>query len=248
MKPMIVEVVSLSDRGRVRQLNQDALVAFPEQGLVILADGMGGHNAGEVASQLAAETVASSLLMALAVMDDAPAALIAAFNEANQTLLAAAQEAADLEGMASTLVVALFHDRRVSHAHVGDSRLYRFRDGRLLPMTRDHSMLQALLDQGMFDSPEAAVAAGVRTNVLTRGIGADGELEVDEGSSEVLAGDLYLLCSDGLSNMLSERLMEETLRLHGHQLSGAADRLMQLALEAGGEDNVSLLLVRPEIP
>lgn len=244
MKPMPIRVASFSHCGRVREINEDAVSTLPEQGVVILADGMGGYNAGEVASRLAADTIGDHLRRALPHVNGA-SVLAPAVAAANRALLRAVEQAPDLQGMATTVVAGLFRDGRLDYAHVGDSRIYRFRDGRLQQLTRDHSMIQELVDQGLFDSVEEARAAGVKNNVLMRGLGIEPEVEVDEGTVPAQADDLFLFCSDGLSNMVGDDEMQETLARLAGDLEQAGAELQRRALEHGGLDNVSLVLARP---
>lgn len=245
MSPVPIQIVSLSHRGRVRDINEDAVATLPEQGAVILADGMGGYNAGEVASRLAVDTIGSY------IRDDAlpPARqpiLVPAVAAANQALFRAVEVSPELEGMATTIVAGLFLEGRLYYAHVGDSRIYRIRDGRMSQLTRDHSMIQELVDQGMFESVDEARAAGVKNNVLMRGLGIEPLVQVDESVIDVQAGDLFLFCSDGLSNMVSEQEMAGIFAATEMDIQQMGEQLLQRALENGGLDNVSLVLVRSD--
>jgi protein phosphatase len=242
----LLEVVSRTDKGLVREINEDALMELPEYGIVMVADGMGGYNAGEVASQMAIESIAGELMMQL--HGQAPsvvkALLATAVRSANNAIFEAAAQDPELEGMGSTVVVALFGDGRVVFAHVGDSRIYRLQAERLEQLTRDHSMLQGLVDDGIFVSVEEALAAGVSGNVLTRGLGAEAEAEVDCGEVALTGQELFLLCTDGLSNMVSDKEIASVMGSAADDLEGAADRLMSIALANGGTDNISLILAR----
>jgi len=244
MMPTPIKVASRSDKGLVRQTNEDAIATLPEFGLVVLADGMGGYNAGNVASQLAVETAASNLLAAIhsSQWQPSPSEAVAA---ANGAIFDAVDQEPGLEGMATTLVLGLFYDGHFRYGHVGDSRIYRFRNNTLEQLTKDHSMIQELVDQGLFESIEAALDAGVKNNILTRGVGIDPEVEVDVGNQEARQGDIYLFCSDGLSNMIHDPVMEQVLRDVDGDLNTASERLIGLALENGGLDNVSVVLVQP---
>lgn len=244
---MPISSVTRSDQGRVREINEDNVAVLEEHGLVVLADGMGGYNAGEVASQLAVETISARLLpLYMGGAVPSAAQMRAAVEAANAEIIAAVQAEPAYEGMATTVVVALFGDHQLHYGHVGDSRLYRLRDGALEQLTRDHSMVQALVDEGMFDSIEEALDAGVKGNILIRGLGIQEDVEVDVASETVASGDLYLACSDGLSNMVSRQAMLSILLESAGDLQHAADRLMQVALDNGGLDNVSLALVCPQ--
>ncbi len=241
---MSIEVASCTDKGLVREVNEDSVATLPEFGLVILADGMGGYNAGDVASQLAVETIATRLMQYFHSQDPELSA-VPAVAAANDAIFESVEQQPRLEGMATTVVLGMFHDGQVRYGHVGDSRIYRFRNGLLERLTKDHSLVQELVDQGIFGSVEEAQAAGVGNNILTRGLGVDPEVEIDEGSEVVQPGDLYLFCSDGLSNMISDQQIEQLLGESHRDLHNAAGQLLQLALENGGLDNVSAVLVKP---
>jgi protein phosphatase len=146
--------------------------------------------------------------------------------------------------MATTLVLAQLSGDRLFHAHVGDSRLYLIRGSQIEQLTSDHSMAQEMIDQGVFVSMEEALSAGVPPSVLTRGLGIEEQVVVDVGEMVVNAGDLFLLCSDGLSGMVSDQAILEAIDSSENNLAQAADRLMELALESGGVDNISLILMR----
>lgn len=235
--------------GLVRQTNQDYLACFPEEGVFLLADGMGGHQAGEVAARIAVDSAADVLLAGYAreAGDVLQGMLLTgqAVEHANLAVRAAAAEDASLKGMGTTLVLALFRPGRVFFAHVGDSRLYRLRDGVLHCLTRDHSLVQELLDQGVYRHRREAHAAGIGDNILTRSLGVRPEVEADLAESDVQPGDLYLACSDGLCGRVADA---EILRRMSpdEQLDEIADGLLQAALDAGGRDNISLILARAE--
>jgi len=239
MKPMTIRSVVRTDKGLVRKNNEDTVGVLPGQGLVVLADGMGGHSAGEVASSLAVETIAQSITSNSTV---SPAAAI---ELANSAILKMIQDNFKLQGMATTAVVGRFYDGIVDYAHVGDSRLYLWRGSELKQLTRDHSMIQALVDDGLYASLKDALKDGVKSNLLTRGVGIGEELLVDSGGLTLCPGDLYLFCSDGLSNMLPDGLIARVLSKYSGQLDAAADRLLGLALKRGGHDNISMALIEP---
>ena len=242
-----MDMVCRTDRGLVRERNEDSLLAFPEEGLMLVADGMGGHNAGEVASRLAVETIAAEVLPDLRESARAVGKerLRQAVMTANWVLFQAVDAEPALAGMGTTVVAALVRNHWLHFAHVGDSRLYRFRNGRLAQLTQDHSMVQELLNQGMFASMEEATAAGVPTSVLTRGLGVEEEMEVDVGAVPTKDGDLYLLCTDGLSGLISEETLASAMASVADKgLEQTASFLVEAALAEGGSDNITLILLR----
>ncbi len=248
MAAELFEIVDRTDTGLVRQANEDAVAIHIPLGLVLLADGMGGAAAGEVASQLAVEGAFHHL--AARAADAEPSAesdealLRDAVRAANRSIRNAAREVRDFRGMGTTIVIGLLRPRHLSFAHVGDSRLYRLRHGRLERLTRDHSLIQEVLDEGVFDTLEDARQAGVSENVLTRALGTDAQVEVDVASTPILQGDVYLFCSDGLYNMLDERLLQVEMEKGRDDLERLADRLLEMACYRGGNDNVTLVLAR----
>ena len=246
---MTIDAVAKSDPGLVREINEDSVMVLQDQGLVILADGMGGYNAGEVASQLVVEHITSQLLPSL-LSDESytDGELVgAAVESANEAILVAVDETPEYQGMATTVAMGVFVGDVLHYAHVGDSRVYRFRQGKLLQLTRDHSMIEALIDEGMFETVEEAEKAGVKKNVLVRGLGIAPEVDVDVGEEKFESDDIYLFCSDGLCNMVSDEEIESILIHKNNELAVAAEQLLTSALEYGGLDNISLALARPGI-
>ncbi len=245
MQSTPVEIVSRTDTGRVRKHNEDSIVVLPGQGVAVLADGMGGYNAGEVASRLVAEIIAKDLLRRQVMGESmGPETLRESIERGNRAIFEAIARKPEFSGMATTAVVALFLPGRILYGHIGDSRLYRISDGIVEQLTNDHSMIQELVDQGMFFSVQEARRAGVPPNVLTRGLGVELEINPDVDESPVLDGDIYLLCSDGLSNMLADETILSIVSASSDDLERAANQLLQKALEAGGTDNISLILAR----
>lgn len=242
---MKCDFFSLTDAGRVRSNNEDTVAVRPEVGLVVLADGMGGYNAGEVASALAAHTLTERFNV---LMSDDPAAhgrtthlLRDAIDTANRAVFRASQGDEDLRGMATTLVAAVFQRSRLTIGHVGDSRAYRLRQGALTCLTRDHSLLQEQLDAGLIPAHLARVVQ--YKNLVTRAIGVGEEVEAELHEHVVQAGDTYLFCSDGLNDMLSDAEMSQILLHHG-PMEQAGQELLRRANAAGGRDNISLVLVQ----
>ena len=248
-----LEIVLRTDTGRVREHNEDAVFANPHIGFVVLADGMGGYNAGEVASSMATTRLASELESALAARaphaTDGPGGeafagqcLRDAVADANAAIFQAAQDEAGYAGMGTTLVAALFFDDRVAVAHVGDSRLYRLRDGTLSLLTHDHSLLQEQIDSGLLSAEEARHS--LNRNLVTRALGVDPLVEVDLAEHLVLPDDLYLLCSDGLNDMVPDEEIALALQTLSDHLELAATQLVEMANDQGGRDNVSVILVK----
>ncbi|HEX5639869.1 MAG TPA: Stp1/IreP family PP2C-type Ser/Thr phosphatase [Burkholderiaceae bacterium] len=233
--------------GLVRPLNEDAIGADPSCGLFVLADGLGGYNAGEVASVMAISAVLDRLSAALAASkaEEAPfapdEAIYDTVGEINATIYNAALNSAAFEGMATTLVIAWFLGTRLWIAHTGDSRLYRFRNGQLEQLTRDHSFSQELLDAGMVTEEEARLLPA--KNLVTRALGAAADIEPEIQDVEVQAGDLLLLCSDGLTEMVGTYEIAGLLSIGEDDTHETARRLIDLANESGGRDNISVVLI-----
>lgn len=240
-----LEITHLSDSGKVRPHNEDAVAADPACGIAVLADGMGGYNAGEVASGIAVTMIAGGLRAALQKGRPQQALdtlLRAEVEKANHAIYQAAQSQPQYGGMGTTVVAAVFFDNCATVAHVGDSRLYRVRDGALACLTRDHSLLQEQIDSGVI-SVEAARHSRNK-NLVTRALGVDPTVLVEVGAFEVLPGDLYLLCSDGLNDMVPDEEIGTALNVLGVNLPLAAQHLVALANDHGGRDNISVILVR----
>jgi protein phosphatase len=248
-----LDIATATHTGLVRSHNEDAVASDGEIGLAVLADGMGGYNAGEVASGIAvaligAETrqaVARTNLHALSQVDgdlQAVRILKGVIAKANGSVFQSANSQPQYAGMGTTLVVALFRDNRVSVAHIGDSRLYRLRDERLSQVTRDHSLLQEQIDSGMIT--REAARRSQNKNLVTRALGIEPEVEPEIHTYDVRPGDIYLLCSDGLNDMVDDEDIELTLNAMGSNLPLAANQLVQMANDNGGRDNVSVILVR----
>ncbi|MFW5969129.1 MAG: Stp1/IreP family PP2C-type Ser/Thr phosphatase [Halofilum sp. (in: g-proteobacteria)] len=241
-----------SDTGRKRPHNEDRVAALPARGLAVLADGMGGHRGGEIASALAVDTVIRELTsrlpgIAMESPDDeayTPESLLVrdVVNESNTIVYETAHTQPQYEGMGTTLVVALFYDDRVTLAHVGDSRAYRLRDGRLDLLTRDHTLMQELIDRGFYTPEEAR--ASLNRNIITRALGTEESVNADLQEEIALPGDIYLLCSDGLNDMVDDETIRLTLDEFGDNLEATADRLIDAANANGGQDNVSVVLAR----
>ena len=248
-----LEIVVKTDSGRVRGHNEDAVFANPNLGIVILADGMGGYNAGEVASGMATTVLASELESAFATTPPhaldrgsgksyAHACLRDKIASTNVAIHAASESQMQFAGMGTTLVAALFHDNQVTVAHVGDSRLYRLRGDELSVVTRDHSLLQEQIDSGLISREDARYSQN--RNLVTRALGVDPAVEAEINDYPVLPGDIYLLCSDGLNDMVEDEEIQLTLQTLSVNLELAATQLIEMANDNGGRDNVSVILVK----
>ncbi len=245
--------VGVSDTGRIREHNEDTIGTDGDIGLVVLADGMGGYKAGEVASGITVRTVMSLLKDAvdredLSLHDDEmglsrPGILLRdAIQRANKLIYQTAKTQTHCEGMGTTVVAGLFFDDKLTIAHVGDSRLYRFRTGKLEQVTRDHSLLQELIARGFYTPEEAQRAAA--KNYVTRALGVEATVDVEVTEVPVHKEDLYLLCSDGLSDMVEDDDIQLTINTFGANLETLAKQLILLSNDNGGRDNVSVVLVR----
>lgn len=250
-----IEIVGHSDPGMVRSHNEDSIANDVRFGLAILADGMGGYNAGEVASGMATTVLMTELQSALTHTapfepDDAGAEARTAaarlmreqIAKANTAIFSASQSQPQYSGMGTTLVTALFYDNKMTVAHIGDSRLYRFRAGQFSQITRDHSLLQEQIDSGMITEEEAKHSQN--KNLVTRALGIDPTVEAEVHDYDTQPGDIYLLCSDGLSDMVEDPEIGLTMETLGGNLNLAAQQLVQMANDNGGRDNVSVLLVK----
>jgi serine/threonine protein phosphatase PrpC len=230
-----------TDPGRIRSRNEDACLVDPEQGLFAVADGMGGHPAGDVAARVAIEHLPGLVRDALARTD--PTGVDAAVEEAvlglNEVVIAEASTSPDLTGMGSTLVMALVSGYTAHVAHAGDSRAYLLRDGRLRRLTEDHSFAAALIDGGVLDPEEAARHPFAQS--LTQAIGMPGT-RPDVQRVELATGDRLLLCSDGLTRMVPEDRIGRLLAA-GQDPDRTSQALVDAANGAGGHDNVSVVLV-----
>ena len=223
-----------SDVGLLRTLNEDSMYAGPR--LLAIADGMGGHAAGEVASRIAIESVAP--LDEDQPGDDMLATLRQAVDSASAYLRDMVSADTALEGMGTTLTALLFAGHRLGLLHIGDSRAYLLRDGELTQITHDHTLVQGLIDEGRL-SPEEANTHPQRS-WITRALDGRSSVDPDVSVREVQAGDRYLICSDGLSGPVSQQTLAETLQSGSPQ--DACDRLVDLALRAGGPDNISAIV------
>ncbi len=248
-----LEIVNISDTGRRRPHNEDSTLSDGENGLVVLADGMGGYKAGEVASAIAVtsshEQICSELKKIKSTQIDEATGLNSesavvkeAIIQANSNIYNSAQGDPECQGMGTTIVVALFYSGIVTIAHVGDSRLYRKRANNFEQITKDHSLIQELIDRGLY-TPEEAHAKTPK-NLVTRALGIDANVEVDVMEEPVSVGDIFLLCSDGLNDMVDDEEIHLTLSKYSVNLAEAGQALVDLANAKGGKDNISVILIR----
>ena len=262
-----------TDRGRVRELNEDAIAIAEECGLALVADGMGGYNAGEVASGLTADFLKAHLVDDLAALKRSRRSkrsqsklhdlLRDRIDGVNEAIIDAANRQPDHYGMGTTLALLLLTDKAVTTLHLGDSRIYRMRDDVLSLLTRDHSLLQEQLDAGILSPAEARDS--ISRNFVTRALGVDPVAEPEINDFDVAPGDLYLICSDGLPDMLSDEEIFDLLRgdrgleddanaadpadsapqgrvAEPAELEAVAGKLVEAANANGGRDNVSVVL------
>ena len=238
-------MIGKTDPGMVRANNEDAIITRPDLGLAVLADGMGGHLAGEVASAMAIDLVnqffenaaqRSGRLNYNDIVSDS-------ITLANSAIYELSQTKPECAGMGSTVVVAYFDGKKVFVGHVGDSRLYRYRDGQLGQVTEDHSLVQELVSRGLLSKDEAIESTN--KNLVTRALGIEESVKVDVCEEEWKKGDIYLLCSDGLNDVLRDQNIEEILASHTDSMERALDKLIKTVNENGGPDNVSIILIQP---
>jgi protein phosphatase len=240
---MNLEFCVLTDIGRLRHNNEDAVMVDADRGLVVLADGMGGYKAGEVASALAVQQIAGELTRwlqqsaATASIRDVRRAMEISVDVANRKIVDTATTDPACAGMGTTLVMAVAHGAALVIGHVGDSRAYRWRDGKLVQLTRDHSLLQEQLDMGLISPRDAA--ASPNGNLVTRALGMETSVLLDVQEVPMKPGDIYLLCSDGLTDMVRDIDIAAVFK-HRRPLDQLARQLIDRANHAGGHDNVSV--------
>lgn len=248
-----LEIVRLTDVGQRRDHNEDAIASDHSMGFVILADGMGGYKAGEVASEIAVLSITAELKEAMQSLrpgqvdamlgKQAEARLIYdAVRNANAAIYNVSQTQPQCAGMGTTLVVGLFTNNKLLVGHIGDSRMYRFRGEVLTQITEDHSLLQEQIKSGLITPEQAKYSAN--KNLVTRAVGIDPEVELELNEYDVEVDDIYLLCSDGLTDLVDDDLIQATLNMLSSDLPEAAKKLVELANENGGKDNISVILVR----
>jgi serine/threonine protein phosphatase PrpC len=255
-----LSIVGRTHEGLVRDHNEDYIADNVKLGIAVLADGMGGLNAGEVASSMAVHLLMEELITYRLGDSFLPAELGHAESEipmdsrvvqkavemANDAVFHTSQTQPQCKGMGTTIVASLFYDNKLSVAHIGDSRVYRFRDNVLKQVTKDHSFVQELIDKGLFTKEQARVSD--KKNVVTRALGVAPFVEVECHEYEAQVDDVYLFCSDGLHDMVPDRDIEQAFIELSRNLLALADFLVELANANGGRDNVSVILIHVAKP
>ncbi len=251
--PVALDVASLSHPGMVRSHNEDAVFVDGTAGIAVLADGMGGYNAGEVASGIAVNVVGGGMIRELqsgrslgkvdiqSGLTHAALLLQQQIAAANKGIYEAAQARPECAGMGTTIVAAVFCGNRVSIGHIGDSRCYRLRGDKLEQLTRDHSLLQEQIDSGVLTPEQARFS--LNKNLVTRALGIEAIVPTDIAEYRVEANDVYLLCSDGLTDAVEPEVIRTIVEAKHDDLAVAAGELIDLANRNGGRDNISLILV-----
>ena len=241
---MICKVYSKTHVGKRRKNNQDSILVNTDLNLYAVADGMGGHKGGEVASAKAIQVLETYMQTAVKKQVFFPeVALTEAFQLAgNQVYLKSRENKLELAGMGTTLVACFFWKKKVFFANVGDSRAYLFRDPYMWRVTEDHSIINEQLKKGLISEEQVGLLE--ETNIITRSIGFMPDVEVDVFEKTLLPKDLFLLCSDGLCGMVPDREICEITKSHPPE--EMADKYLQKALDAGGDDNISLIVIAPE--
>ncbi len=251
-----IDIVGRTHEGQVRDHNEDYISDNPILGISLLADGMGGLNAGEVASSMTIHLLMDELIdfcndksplpAEVGHLEDdlaLPARVVKrAVEKANDAVFHVSQTQPQCKGMGTTVVAGLFYDNKVAIAHIGDSRVYRYRGGALEQVTKDHSFVQELIDKGLYTKEEARVSD--KKNVVTRALGVAPSVDVECHEYPVEEGDVYLMCSDGLHDMVTDRDIERAFHELNANLNELAGYLVELANANGGKDNVSVVLTR----
>lgn len=243
-----VVIAGCTDTGMRRQLNEDHIGFDQELGIAVLADGMGGHQSGEIASHMAVESVLDTLRKLVNPTSSGSITgsqllehVSNTISYSNTEIFEAAESLEEHKGMGTTLVAALIQDEQIYAGHVGDSRLYLYRDSTLKRITKDHSLVQDLIDRGFYTEEEARKAnVG---HIVTRALGTKEDVEVDTVQHDLKPNDVFLLCSDGLSDMVDDWRIEEILNEREDDLESTAQLLIDTANRNGGKDNVSVILM-----
>jgi len=241
-----IEIVGVTDVGRVRDHNEDFIAWDNALSFAILADGMGGHNAGEIASQMAVDGIVSQIKSALEEIqnesrdEDVVCLSMESISTANSKIFEAAAAHSEYAGMGTTLVMSIFHDNNLTIAHVGDSRVYRLRAGKLKQLTVDHSWLQDMVRSGCLSEDEASKS--LNKNRITRALGISIDVDIDIQQQTLEVGDIFLLCSDGLSDLISTHDIRMILQQSGSDMKKKLAQLVVKANKNGGHDNISVII------
>lgn len=237
---MRAQVHGLTDVGRRRENNQDNLLVDEERAVYAVADGMGGHAAGDVASRIAIQALAETVSEPTAP-PEANELLVEAFREGNRRICESVLARGEWRGMGTTIVAFVLRDDRVIIGHVGDSRCYMRRNNELIQLTDDHSWVAEQVRMGLLTHEEAAKHP--MRNIVTRAMGNRLEVDVDVSEQQAQPGDIFLLCSDGLNSMIGDPLIGEILETHRADPVAACRALIDAANEAGGDDNITVVVL-----
>ncbi len=238
-----MESFGLTDIGKVRNINQDAFFSDNKKGIFIVADGMGGHAGGEIASKMCIDTIkngiAEKIVSAEMEITKVRMTLVQITNQASTLIYERALEHPDLRGMGTTATCLIIRGDQAFFSHVGDSRCYLFRQKLLYQLTEDHSFVQEQIKSGVIDEEQAS--SHYLRNVITRSVGYQEEEEVDSGNLKIEKDDIFLLCSDGLYGKVSDEEIADYLKF---PMMTSASKLVSLANARGGEDNITIVLVK----
>ena len=248
-----IKIVGLTNTGMVRKNNEDAIGYDSALGLLVLADGMGGHLGGEVASSMSIDTIINAVQTNLPSISNGQIDSTTGFTlesiciqeaveKANDRVYRKSTKEAELRGMGTTIVTLLFYDNRFSLAHIGDSRCYRYRGKSFDQITKDHSLMQELIDRGFYTPEEARKS--LNKNLVTKALGIDPAITPDVQEELVMKNDIYLLCSDGLTDLVEDEDISLTIQRFSDNLEEAAKQLITKANQNGGKDNISVILCR----
>ena len=248
-----ITILGLTDTGMVRKKNEDAIGFDSALGLVVLADGMGGHRGGEIASGLTVDTIINTIQQKLPTIEPGnidpnsgfsleSICIREAIERANNLVFKTAENNPEHRGMGTTIVVLQFYNNTLSLAHIGDSRCYRVRRGKLEQITKDHSLLQELIDRGFYTPEEAKHS--MNKNLVTRALGIDPVVTPDIQEDIAMKNDIYMLCSDGLTDFVEDEYIYLTIKRFSDNLEEAAKQLITKANQNGGKDNISVMLCR----
>jgi len=248
-----LEMIAITDVGVKRNHNEDCVGVDLANGIAVLADGMGGHNAGEVASAMAVDLILRLIKDGLTRFPQGQLDEDTGFSReavlardsavlANNTIIETAQTKPECAGMGTTLVIAVFFGDRIAVSHVGDSRMYLLRNEVLSHVTEDHSLIQEQVRRGLLTAEDARNSA--IKNLVTRALGVEMDVEADVVEDIALEGDTYMMCSDGLTDVVPDEAIRLTMLEHSNNLEKAAQSLIDLANDAGGPDNISVIIIR----